>query len=263
MFKAAKASHKKDFTAALEEMKSLHKKAGEYVRKIRPEKWARSFFPGRRFGHVTSNMAESMNNWLKEARHLDPIGSFRCYIRKLNMLFEKRRKRYMVLRETDLPMNVAKMLSECVEEGRKLKVLVHTSALFEVQRKNDPLFWRVVDLNTPSCTCSFFDEFGIPCRHMCAAAIHVNIHPKTLVIKQLQVVSLKETYEGSIVPVDLNNLEDDGTKPPRLTRMRGRPKVKRIPSSAEKQTRRTVVCGKCGLRGHNARTCKGAEPNVD
>ena len=61
---------------------------------------------------------------------------------------------------------------------------------------------------------------------MCAAAIHVNINPKTLVIKQLQVVSLKETNEGSKVPVDPNDLEDDGTKPPRLTRMRGRPNVK-------------------------------------
>ena len=80
-------------------------------------------------------MAELMKKWLKEARHLDPIGSFPCYIRKLNMLFEKRRKRYMVSRETDLPMNVAKMTSECVEERRKLKVLVHTGALFEVQRK--------------------------------------------------------------------------------------------------------------------------------
>ena len=48
LFKAAKASRKNNFMAALEEMKSLHKKAGEYVGKIRPEKWARFFFPGRR-----------------------------------------------------------------------------------------------------------------------------------------------------------------------------------------------------------------------
>ena len=81
-----------------------------------------------------------MNNWLKEARNLDPIGSFRCCIRKLNMLFEKRRKRYMVLRETDLAVNVAKMSSKCVEEGRKLAVLVHTSTLFEVQTKTTHCF---------------------------------------------------------------------------------------------------------------------------
>ena len=84
--------------------------------KIRPEKWARSFCPGRRFGHVTSNMAELMNKWLKEARNLDHICSFSCYIPKLNMLFEKWMKRYMVSPETDLTMNVAKMMSECVEE---------------------------------------------------------------------------------------------------------------------------------------------------
>ena len=93
LFKAAKASTKIDFRATLDEMKRLHKAAGEYVEKISPERWARSFFPLRRFGHVTSNMAESVNHWLREARHLDPIGALRCFILKLNNLFEKGEER--------------------------------------------------------------------------------------------------------------------------------------------------------------------------
>ena len=200
-----------------------------------------------------------MNHWLCEARHLDPIGSLRCFIRKLNLLFDERRKKYATMEETDLPPKVSRRLNENVEEGRKLKVLVHNSTYFEVQRKNCQLEWRVVDLETPSCSCGFFDEFGIPCRHLCAAAIYTGVHPKILVITQLHVRSLKETYTGHIVPVDMNYLENDGTKPPIKTRKRGRPKEKRIPSPVENSHKRTVVCWKCHHPGHNARSCKVAE----
>ncbi|KAK9242874.1 hypothetical protein V1506DRAFT_546204 [Lipomyces tetrasporus] len=32
-----------------------------------PEHWANSYFPGLRFGHKTSNIAESLNSWMLEA----------------------------------------------------------------------------------------------------------------------------------------------------------------------------------------------------
>ncbi|XP_020261573.1 uncharacterized protein LOC109837660 [Asparagus officinalis] len=35
-----------------------------------PEHWANAVFPGIRYGHVTSNVAESFNNWIREARLL-------------------------------------------------------------------------------------------------------------------------------------------------------------------------------------------------
>ena len=42
-------------------MKEYNQDAGQYVAAIDPRKWCRAFFPSRSFGHVTSNMAESMN----------------------------------------------------------------------------------------------------------------------------------------------------------------------------------------------------------
>ncbi|XP_020263270.1 uncharacterized protein LOC109839249 [Asparagus officinalis] len=35
-----------------------------------PEHWANAFFPGIRYGHVTSNVTESFNSWIREARLL-------------------------------------------------------------------------------------------------------------------------------------------------------------------------------------------------
>ena len=255
LFKAAKAANEADFLAAIDEMKSIHGTAAEYVERIKPHKWARSHFPVRRFGHVTSNMAESMNHWLDDARHQDPVRLFNSYVRKLNVLFEKRRERYASMEETDLPRNVAKTLNKAIEEGLRLKIFPHTRMIAEVERLNDPNVTRVVDLATLTCSCGFFNEFGVPCRHMCKAASFIGVHPKTMVVPELLVSALKETYNRFTVPVDLNGLEEDGTKAPTKTKRRGRPREKRIKSSAEKMTKRTVVCGVCGKRGHNARTC--------
>ena len=92
LFKAAKLTSVKEFKETIEEMKKIDIDAGEYIEKIDPTKWARAFFPAPRFGHVTSNISESMNWWLEEARHKDPVGLFSLYIFKLNVLLKKYEK---------------------------------------------------------------------------------------------------------------------------------------------------------------------------
>ena len=91
LFKAAKAECAETFEIVMAEMRRLDSTAGEYVSRIGNERWARAFFPGRRFGHVTSNISESMNWLLEKARYLEPVGFFSTFIRKTNALFEKRR----------------------------------------------------------------------------------------------------------------------------------------------------------------------------
>ena len=256
LFKAAKAQTKGAFDEAVAETMQLNPAAGDYVKRIRPEKWARSLFPARRFGHVTSNMAESTNQWLDEARFLDPVGLFCAYVRKLNQLFEKRRMMYEKMNDGDLPPNVAKTVKDSMDEGGRLKIWPHNTTMAEVQRKTNPNTKRVDNLLGPTCSCGFFAEFGIPCRHMCKAATRNGTHTKSLVIKQLHVAALKATYIGTTFPIDVNDLHDDGTAAPTKTKRRGRPKQKRIPSSAETVPKRTVRCGKCRGYGHNSMSCK-------
>ena len=115
---------------------------------------------------------------------------------------------------------------------------------------------RNVSLGEMECSCRFFTEHGVPCRHLCAAALSIKLHIPLLVIPELRVEELRATYDGIVMTVDLNELIDDGLAPPIETKRRGRPKQKRIQSSAEKRPKRTVTCGRCGKTGHNARTCK-------
>ena len=259
LFKAAKASSPDGFDEAISEMKALHNRAANYVLNIPKEKWARAFFPCRRFGHVTSNISESMNYWLEDARHFLPVGLFSVYVRKVNLLFEKRHQEYSSQPMNSLPKNVHEKLTKSVQQASTLRVKRNTRALFEVQRLNHPLCFRVVDIEAMKCSCRFFDEHGIPCRHICAAVLSQRRRPQDLIIHERLLPTLVAMYDGFTVPVDSTLLQDDGLKAPTGTKKRGRPKEKRIRSSAE-TVKKKVVCGRCGKRGHNSRTCR-AEVN--
>ena len=256
LFRAAKAPDEGSFLRAMAEMKRVNIAAGEYVERIDKAKWARAFFPRRRYGQVTSNILESMNWWLDEVRHLDPIGMFTTFIRKLNVLFEKRRLEHSSLPPSALPEKPAELFEGSLEQARRLAVHPNTRTLFQVQRLNDPGKLRKVDLAAPSCSCGFFAEHGVPCRHICAAALHRGLNPRRFIYPALVNNALVSTYPGVVITVDTNGLPDDGLLPPVATKRRGRPKEKRYVSSAERRPKRTVTCRNCLRPGHNARSCK-------
>ena len=238
LFKAAKTATEDDFNDTIQMMKAVHPGAGVYIEAIDKTKWARPFFARRRFGHVTSNIAECMNQWLEEARHKDPVGLFTTYIRRLNPLFEERREQYARLPRNALPKKVDEMFSRSDAEGRTLLTFRHTATLYEVRRLNDPLIWRFVVLAEMKCECGFYREYGIPCRHICAAVRMKKEDPRRLIVPERRLEALRQTYAGVVVPVDLSLLHNDGIKPPTQTKKRGRPKKKRLVSAVEKGPRR-------------------------
>ena len=103
IFQAAHAGTETAFEDTINQMKAMNKAAGAYVDGIDKNKWARAFFPARRFGHVTSNIAESENAWLEEAGYEDPVGLFMTYIWRLNALFDERRREYAAMPLTGCP----------------------------------------------------------------------------------------------------------------------------------------------------------------
>ena len=207
-------------------IKDINTKAGEYIEQIDPSKWARSHYPARRFGHTTSNISESMNRWLEEARHLHPVGLFCCYIDKLNKLFERRRGEYAYKTVSHFPSNVEEKLQQSVKDAKSLIVVSGVRGRFRVQRLHHSNEMRNVSLDAVECSCGFFKEHGVPCRHWCAAALDMKLHIPMFVIPKLRVEALRTTHEGSAMLVELNELTDDGLSPPVETKRRGRRKQK-------------------------------------
>ena len=183
LFQAAKAVNAVEFNDVMQRICRFNEGAADYIKKIDEKRWARAFFPYRRCGHVTSNISDSMNWWIDDARHHDPVGFLSIYIRKLNTLFEERRTEYMSMRSTDLPKNIENMFQRSVSDSRKLRVIQHTVNVLEVQRKNNPTRFRTVNIETRKCSCGFYQEHGVPCHHFCAAILFLRGLHETLSLK--------------------------------------------------------------------------------
>ena len=83
-FKAAKEYQVSEFNKLMEDIGKL--KNGDikkYLEEIGYYRWARAHFPGYRYGMMTSNIAESLNSKLKEARKL-PITALVDHLREVS-----------------------------------------------------------------------------------------------------------------------------------------------------------------------------------
>ncbi|XP_009588122.1 uncharacterized protein [Nicotiana tomentosiformis] len=67
---AARSYRREDFNQLMSQIKSVYKKIYNYIMEEPPERWARSWFPRRRYDMLTTNMVESMNPVLLKAREM-------------------------------------------------------------------------------------------------------------------------------------------------------------------------------------------------
>jgi hypothetical protein len=125
------------------------------------------------------------------------------------------------------------------------------------------------------CTCGFWQDIGIPCRHFmaCFRKLKDSMEFRSLLTESHDGIpdfykykALQLLYEPNIVPVVVDTIGYDGKtkpRPPRIKRQPGRPKVKRYRRRSELSdpSKSPIVCSKCRERGHNRRTC-GMKPKV-
>jgi hypothetical protein len=166
LWKAASATTQPVFDKALEDMASINPKAVPWLLEhAGSEHWAEIYFPGHRYGHLTSNIAESLNSWLLEAREKPILAMFEQIRHKLMGWFDSRR----TLEDKTLGLLVAKSADylQSVTNNRARRYRSVPSipgVLYEVQsmetRRN-----YVVDLAKHSCTCSIWQSSGYPCGH--------------------------------------------------------------------------------------------------
>eukprot|EP00475_Leptophrys_vorax_P017030 TRINITY_DN2353_c0_g1_i3.p1 TRINITY_DN2353_c0_g1~~TRINITY_DN2353_c0_g1_i3.p1 ORF type:complete len:337 (+),score=43.97 TRINITY_DN2353_c0_g1_i3:294-1304(+) len=73
LWKAAYATSQGDFDMAMSTLQAIAPQCAEYLRSILSAQWSTLHFPGRRYGHLTSNISESFNNMLRERSELCPF----------------------------------------------------------------------------------------------------------------------------------------------------------------------------------------------
>ncbi|XP_009114424.1 uncharacterized protein LOC103839683 [Brassica rapa] len=107
--KAANSYRLSDFETIFEEIKSMHPALHGYLHKADVRKWARAHFPGDRYNLTTTNIAESINRVLSDARSL-PVVRLLEAIRQMMTRWFSTRKNDAYCMKTTLTRGVEKLL---------------------------------------------------------------------------------------------------------------------------------------------------------
>lgn len=236
--KAARAFRKTTFHEYFAEIERVSPECAEYLMSIGLHQWTRSHCDGDRYNIMTSNVAESLNAVLKEAREM-PLVSILEYIRgTLTSWFTKRRDKAM-RHNSALTPKVEEIVNKSYVRSTAYEVLQISKDVYEV--KTPTWLSYIVDLQNKSCTCEEFTLLKIPCSHAIAAAGQTGIKVEELAAPHYGTFFWSLAYNGSIYPVpDMSTLRDipntiatRTVHPPLTKRPPGRPKRSRYLSSGE------------------------------
>lgn len=224
--------------------------------------WANAYFRGRRYGEMTSNAAESFNNWILEARHLPITGTVDMIRHKLTVQFSTRRAEAEKWVGKICPV-MEERLVKALDEGRTWDVVSANDDVIEIRAAVDTFFVNIV---RRLCSCHEWQLNVFPCAHAVRALYGTGRDVYEYVDEYFHVNCFKEVYKESVLPVpsserrQFNSSCGETIKPPITKKQPGRDKKRREPSRGEKT--RQIRCGRCKKIGnHNRKTCN--EPMLD
>jgi hypothetical protein len=246
-----------------------------------------------RYGIVTSNTSESVNNMLKPARHVGWLDSLDIIINIMSTRIYKCRMEWITKPPNEVVGRVQQIVQMRWEACNHLTVIelnvrdgifmVGDNKVCVTERNGDATVVNDVAA-TPvvlgsrsathsvkpalrECTCGAWQDLLYPCRHACAVYkhhYHKSMHDMTKMVHPFyRYESVHKLYVDNVFPVCMDNLKHDGvTKPPLVRgRQTGRPRTKRIRRRSEvvDSSASKVQCSLCRQHGHNKRTCTSDE----
>ncbi|PKA48343.1 ubiquitin-conjugating enzyme E2 S [Apostasia shenzhenica] len=260
-----------EFEAKVLEIEEISQDAAYWIRRIPPRLWATAYFEGTRYGHLTANIAESLNSWLLEASGLPIIQMMECIRRQLMTWFNERREMSMQW-STILVPSAERRVSEAVERGRSYQVVRANEAEFEVGLPDEvtnlvpPHDITIVDIRNRGCYCRGWQLYGLPCAHGVSALIFCrqNVHRYTE--SYFTVTTYRKTYSQTIHPIPDKSLWKELSEeiqdkvelminPPKSLKPPGRPRKKRVRAEDRGRVKRVVHCSRCNQTGHFRTTC--------
>ena len=282
----------------LEQVKMIKPAAAEYIENINDTTFWRSVdwletgnkLPPR-YGIVTSNTSECVNNMFAEARSLGWLEAVDKILDIMSTRVYTCRMKHIDRHPSDVVPHVAQLLKIRWDAAASMSVVelergcgdfkvVETYNLQDCEKEEHlprmPInagqqqSIHIVKPELGFCSCGLWMEFLYPCRHACAVYRRWKELEFTYIL-QHQVHPyytfdyIQKMYKHNIFPVCLDSIGYDGeTKPPSVAgRQPGRPPVKRIRRRSEflDPEESPITCSDCGQKGHNKRTCKNQKRN--
>lgn len=228
------------FYRIFNEIKTINPSCADYLIGIGFEHWTRAHFPGDRYNIMTSNVAESWNAVLRNAREFLILPLIEFIRGKLMSWFAVRRE-VESNEENNLMPRVLEIVEANFENSGVYGVHVISGTEYQVIDKEGISFH--VNLSGKTCSCYEFQTHKIPCSHAIAAANRNKVSITSLVSECYSIPNLKAAYAKKIFPaVETNDLDDLPSQlgglnlnvnPPASRRPPGRPRKTQILSRGE------------------------------
>ncbi|XP_061352681.1 uncharacterized protein LOC133297529 [Gastrolobium bilobum] len=272
LFKLGYMTSKIYFDRNLEKFRQTSPEIASWIDTISKEKWSIAYDEeGRRYGHMTTNLPETVNKILKGARNLPITALVKCTYSRLVEYFVQ--KGSQARAELSAGNRFCKKLLDAIqknqEEACSFKVRTHDVILnmFEVEEIINPAMQMgsrlvSVDLCKRTCQCGKFTAYRFPCSHVIAACAHADIDFYQYVDPIYSIQNIVDTYSAQWSPIG-NEESIPPASGPRLVpnvetvRAKGRPKSTRIRNEMDlvESHPRHNKCGYCKQVGHSRRTC--------
>jgi hypothetical protein len=222
------------FRVCLDQIESLSAPARHYIDQINTKNYATSAAPlvdFPRYGQTCSNIAESVNSALMEARELPLLYSLHhIWIYLMKKFYERRHDTQRHEKFTNYCMAC---FTKELEDSHQYLIIPQerenqVAIAYRAQASDQST--RIVHLKAGKCTCLAFQDHKIPCRHAIAVARFFQVDPMSLIADFYQISEYREQYKYTFELSLLSDLEPDGITqpPPAVAVPRGRKVVKRL-----------------------------------
>ena len=263
-WRAARTPKKRAFDKLMDEMltKPQGRKCYDWLQGWPRKHWALHAIPSdySRFGHDTSNVAESINAQILDMRSLPPIQLLKeLWYFVARQIGERQRKTFapgatfttFAQQEIDAERRMSKQLR--VSPSIEGYAIVSHPARMATYRVN-----HLVDERANLCECRYpMERPGLKCSHMWAVADHFGETWTTDHEEIWTIASYRESYAnlGLYLP-DFDDLQPTpGLEGPNVVKNRGRQKTRRFRKGDARREKRAYKCSHCGGR-HASRFCK-------
>ncbi|OAO89327.1 hypothetical protein AXX17_ATUG01860 [Arabidopsis thaliana] len=241
--KAARAYRICEFHTYFNEVIRLDLACAWYLEPVGICHWTRAYFLGKRYNVMTSNVAESLNAVLKEAREL-PIISLLEFIRTTLISWFAMRREAARSETSALPPKMREVVHQNFQKSVRFAVHRIDRYDYEVRREGSSVFH--VKLMERTCSCRAFDLLHLPCPHAIAAAVVEGVPIQGLMAPEYSVESWRMSFQGTIRHVP--DVSDVFALPEPIASLHLFPPATRRPSGRPKK-RESYQEG--NLRDHN------------
>lgn len=267
---AAFAKSEAAFDAVFVKIRAEDPNCYDHLKDVPAERWATYAFPRPRYGHLTSNIQESVNSsWLK-ARY-QPVLHCLLHIWEyvMNLMYSRQKKQHHTKRLTDAAWNYIKKVQE---KGRRDTVSSSTQHLalirpFERFTVSAPQGTsHIVDLTNKTCTYMHFQDRKLPCCHTCQVCQEHNLDLESYVSPVYTIETYRSLYSDwhAMPPICLQNLPSDAhCLAPKIQKRKGRPRKKRLWCKVLKRGKRPKHCQICRSTEHDRCRCDYSGPPIN